>query len=412
LREHYRIERVGPVMMKTLTTEPMRRERKQVCVLHPMAILRRRASEWMWPGSGVASSGSNRTVVCHEWLTSAAGSDKVAAELVRIVGAEALYCFAARDEVVERLGILVPVYQCRFGRWAASNRRWQVLLPVMPVVWGLLELGDVRLLVTSSHAAVNSIPRSGKRVSYCHTPMRYAWEWRMELQRLPRVLRPMWAVMSAMFRRMDRWWSRRVDVYVANSEFVAERIRDSYGRDSVVVHPPIETDRFVPSQNPTRDAFLVAGRLVPYKRPDLAVIAANRTSMPLIVAGAGPELSRLQSIAGPTVRFMVSPDDDELLALYQNARALVFPGVEDFGMTVVEAQSCGTPVIARAAGGALESVDLQNGGCVVNSDDAQHWADALAHFVCPSDGEQLHLESSRFSVAEFERGIRDVLDAV
>jgi len=377
-----------------------------------LTSLRQRLGDWMWPGSKAARSRPNRTVVCQEWLTSAAGSDKVAAELVRVANADAIYCFAARDDVIEQLGISVPVYQSRLGHWAGVNRRWQYLLPVMPVAWGLLDLGDARLVLTSSHATVNSLRRCGTRVSYCHTPMRYAWEWRLEAERLPTFLRPFWPLVAAVFRRLDRAWSRRVDVFVANSQFVAGRIRKAYDRDAVVVYPPIETDAFVPTDEPSRDRFLVAGRLVHYKRLDIVVQAANQAAVPLVVAGYGPELTRLQAMAGPTVEFVVAPDDGELIELVQNARALVFPGIEDFGMMVVEAQACGTPVIGRAAGGALESVDVVNGGILVDSDDPVVWAKRLGEFESPVDGSALRRGTERFSTLPFRQGILEVLDGL
>lgn len=371
--------------------------------------VRHRLSDWMWPGSEAGRKRTDRVVVCQEWMTSAAGSDKVAAELVRVVGADALYCFAARDDVVKQLGVAVPVYQSRLGEWASVNRRWQLLLPVMPLVWGLLDLGDTRLVVTSSHATVNSVRRFGTRVSYCHTPMRYAWEWRLERQRLPRPLRPLLPAIAAVFRRLDQRWSRRVDVFVANSHFVAGRIRASYGREAVVVYPPIDTGSFVPAVLPTRDRFVVVGRLVQYKRPDLAVQAANLAGVPMTIAGSGPELERLQAMAGPTVEFAVAPDDEHLIDLVQNARALVFPGIEDFGMTVVEAQACGTPVIGRAAGGALESVNAPAGGLLVDSEDPREWARVLAELGGSVDVARLRRGSEAFSVDAFRRGMLRVL---
>ncbi len=199
-------------------------------------------------------------------------------------------------------------------------------------------------------------------------------------------------------------------MFVANSNFVAERIQKAYGRDALVVYPPIETDSFVPADEPSRDRFLVAGRLVHYKRPDLAVHAANLAGVPLVVAGYGPELSRLQAIAGPTVEFVVAPDDDQLVELFQNARALVFPGIEDFGMTVVEAQACGTPVIGRAAGGALESVDVGNGGVLIDSDDPVAWATAFAEFESAADSSSLRRGTERFSTLAFRNGILEAID--
>ena len=365
------------------------------------------SGRWWWPSIGRGEFAGCDVVVAHEWLTSVAGSDKVAAELVTVSNASALVCLAASSDVVDALGIGVPVHQCRLGPWASSGRRWQLLLPLMPWIWASADVAGVGTLLVSSHSLVNSIRRSGRRVCYCHTPVRYGWEWRMERRRLPWVARPLWRPAAAVLRAWDRRTSTRVDVFVADSAFVADRIERFYGRASVVIHPPVDTERFVPGAQGRTDEFLVAGRLVAYKRFDVAVAAAVLAGVALVVAGDGPDWERLRRLAGPSVRFVRAPSDDELVGLMQSSKALVFPGVEDFGMIVVEAQACGAPVIARAAGGALESVDPS--GVLVDSERVEEWARVLASFVDRGCSADRRTWAQRFSPEVFRRQMRDVL---
>jgi glycosyltransferase involved in cell wall biosynthesis len=344
--------------------------------------IRQAWSSIVWPEALRTSAAG--TVVCHDWLISPAGSDKVAAHLTEIADAEVLYTFALDPTCTERLGITVPAVTWRFGRQVAHHRCYQLLLPLMPVIWASLDLDAARVVVTSSHSCVNAIHApAARRLCYCHTPMRYAWDWRLERHRVPRPLRPVLPVLAAVLRAGDRRWSRRVDAYVANSAFVADRIMQAYGRSAVVVHPPTDLAFWrsgCVSEHDPSAPFLFAGRLVAYKRADLAVRAATEAGVPLVVAGAGPELHHLERIAGPTVRFVGAPDDDELRRLVCDARALVQPGVEDFGMLALEARAAGTPVIARHEGGASETVIDSVTGVLIEGDDLGVWAGALREF--------------------------------
>lgn len=352
---------------------------------------------------------AGHNVVVHEWLTSAAGSDKVAAELVRVSDASALLCLSAKNEVVDDLGIVVPVHQSRIGQWAQAGNRWHMLLPLLPVIWRSLRVSGAIVVVTSSHSLVNSLPAAGRRVCYCHSPVRYGWEWRMERGRAPRWLRPLVRPGAVVLRWWDRRVSKNVDEYVANSQFIADRIRRAYGRSSTVIHPPIDVDRFSPADVPRTDEFLVAGRLVAYKRVDLVVRAAMRADVALVVAGTGPELDALRALAGPTVRFVGAPSDAELVELMQRARAVVHAGIEDFGMVLVEAQACGTPVISRATGGGAESFSPGVSGVLVDSDRVDDWAAAMAAFSDPASPAARRQWALSFSSANFRRSFGAVL---
>lgn len=358
-----------------------------------------------------------RLALCHEWITTYGGSDQVAAAIASALNVDAVFAFAVRERLASELFPDVAVLPAgRLGRTRFALEHWQWLLPVMPFEWRRLDLDDYDVVVTSAHACVNAIRVRPDvvHVCYCHTPMRYAWEWRSELDRVPRPGRPLWPLIAAGFRRADYKWAQHVSHWIANSRTVAERIRSYYGREATVIHPPVDASYWTPGDRDERsDFFLWAGRLVGYKRPDVAVLAANLAAVPLVVAGSGPMLDKVRKLAGPTVRFVVDPTIDELRELYRRARAYIFPGVEDFGMTNVEAQACGCPVIAFAQGGATETVVHNETGLLYE----KTGADELAHIMRSFEPEaftreRLTSHASRFSVERFEREIRSYMDTV
>jgi glycosyltransferase involved in cell wall biosynthesis len=199
------------------------------------------------------------------------------------------------------------------------------------------------------------VPPGARHICYCHTPMRFAWRSEDYLAREGiGALRGMLAPLLGMLRRWDVASSERVDVFVANSREVADRIRHSYGRDASVVPPPVDLPPFTPQ--PPEEFYLAGGRLVPYKRLDLAVRAFSALGLRLKMFGDGRDRAALQATAGPTVEFLGRVSEEERRDLMARCRAFVFPGEEDFGITPLEAMAGGRPVIAYAAGGALDTV--------------------------------------------------------
>jgi glycosyltransferase involved in cell wall biosynthesis len=283
----------------------------------------------------------------------------------------------------------------------------------MPGAWSRLDLSRFDLVLTSSHACVNAIRVSpgAVHISYCHTPMRYAWRWRDEISRIPPMARPTWPLAAAAFRHVDRKWSSRVHAFIANSHHVADRIRAAYGREAEVLYPPVDTEFWTPSDDRRReDYFLVAGRLVAYKRTERAVRAAKLADVRLVVAGDGPELPRLRKMAGPTVEFVVAPERTALRELYRRARALVMPGVEDFGMTMIEAQACGTPVLAFDAGGAREAVLDRRTGRLYAHPDPTSLARSMTGFDSHEfDPSQARAHAQRFCVSVFDAGLEAIV---
>lgn len=354
-----------------------------------------------------------RAALCHEWTTIYGGSEQVASRLATILDINDVFTFAADPPLVRQVfpGRSVQSTEIGLTRFGREQFRW--LLPGMPRSWSSLDLSDYDVVVTSSHSCANAIRvrPDAMQISYCYTPMRYAWDWRPELGRVPLAMQPLWPMVAAVLRRADRTWAKRVTAFITSSNYIAGRIRTCYGRDATVVHPPIDTDYWSPEPSvPREDFFLLPGRLVPYKRPELAVRAAARAGARLVVAGAGPELDRLHRIAGPGTVFVVSPSKAALRNLYRRCRAMLNPGIEDFGMTMAEAQACGAPVIARAAGGALDIVDGRTG---VLYEDPEALEDVLRAFA-PAQFDSRHIASraGRFSVERFDEGIRRVVHDV
>lgn len=357
-----------------------------------------------------------RIALCHEWLTVYGGSEQVASRLAGVLDVDDVFTFAADPVLASRLFPGRRVHVTPLGDTALGRRRWPWLLPLMPRAWSAIDLSGYDLVVTSSHACVNSIRTrpDALHVSYCHTPMRYAWDWRMELGRFPRPLRRLGPAVAAALRRADRARAGHVTAFIANSRHVASRIHACYGRGAAVVPPPIDTAFWSPDRLTRREPFfLFAGRLVPYKRPDVAVRAADLAGATLVIAGDGPELPRLRRLAGPNVSFVVGPSREALRDLYRRCRALVNPGVEDFGMTMAEAQACATPVIAFGVGGALEIVVPGRTGILYPDPSVQALRDVLLSFDPRTvDGEETRRSAERFAPAHFDEGILRVIETL
>jgi glycosyltransferase involved in cell wall biosynthesis len=285
-----------------------------------------------------------------------------------------------------------------------QNKR--ALLPFYPVAFESFDLNgyDILLSITSAFAHGVRVPLGARHISYCLTPARFLWNYadyveRERIGRLPRLILP-WFIRQ--LRVWDRRAADRVTQFIAISQTVRERIAKYYQRDATIIHPPVDVDRFCVSRA-RGDYFLILSRLVPYKRIDLAVQAFNELGLPLVIAGAGRDRARLQALAKPNVQFLERPSDEQAHDLLARCRAFLFPGEEDFGITPLEANACGKPVIAFAGGGALETIIAGVTGEFFSEPTAQ----ALANVVRAFDDHQydpmtLRKHAERFSVAVFK----------
>lgn len=354
-----------------------------------------------------------KIALCHEWLTSYGGAEQVTANLVAALGIKDVYAFACLPAVAARVVPGCRVHEVsRWGRRLA-RKHWGYLLPFMPAAWERVDLSGFDLVLTNSYACSNAVraPAGAPHVSYCQTPIRYAWEWKSELRRIPPPIRPVWPAVAAVLRRQDRQRSARVSKFIANSSYIARRIHRCYGRDSEVIYPPVDTSFWTPGDlAPARDFFLFAGRLVAYKRPDVALKAARQAGVKLVIAGSGPMLPGLKRQAGPGIEFVENPSNEVLRDLYRQARAFVFPGVEDFGITFVEAQACGTPVIAFDRGGAGDAVAHRKTGLLYGGGGVRDLAAAMSSFEPGAyDVERLVEHVRKFDVHVFREAIRRVV---
>jgi len=298
-------------------------------------------------------------------------------------------------------------------RLGVSQSSFRRLLPLYPWAVGRLRPGPSDVVISSSSAFAHGIPipPGAVHVCYCYTPFRYAWyEQDRALAELPAPLRPLLRWELGRIRRWDLAASRRVDSYLAISELSRERIKRYYGRESVVIHPPVETSRFTPGE--PGEALLVVSELVRHKRLEVALEGARMAGVPIRVVGSGPDHEALAA-AFPEAEFLGRADDRLLAELYASARAVLVPSMEEFGIVAVEAQAAGRPVIAARAGGALETVIDGQTGRLATLDDPESFAQAIRTLdELDFDPAAAVANAERFSVETFQRRLTEHVAAV
>jgi glycosyltransferase involved in cell wall biosynthesis len=310
-----------------------------------------------------------RMAVVHEWVDAYAGSEQVFEAIAGVFPRADLIALSYEPGV--RLALDGRRVQTTFLDKAGLRNRRSLTLPFMPVAWRALGKNKYDVVISSHHAFAHTsrLADIGTHLSYVHSPARYLWSPEIDGRGAAGYLRP---VKSAL-RSIDLAASKRVTAYAANSTAVAERIRQFWGRDATVIHPPIRVDFFgePAAAPPTRNYVLGVGRWIPYKNLHRVIEAADLAGMPVKIAGRGPDRSRIVAAAAAAkvpVELIEAPSDEALRDLYRNAACLVFPTIEDFGIIPVEAQAAGTPVVAVAAGGATDTVrDGRTGFLVADS---------------------------------------------
>ncbi len=300
-----------------------------------------------------------RVAIVHDKLVQLGGAERVALRMRNVWPDADFYTSAFDPELAQSAGFgeVRATFLQRLPL-SAEGTRWA--LPLYDHAFRRLDLDGYDLVVSSAAMFAKSVQTgTAPHVCYCHTPIVYLWHLReTHMRELPYPL-PVRAAAAATvpwLRRLDRRAAAGVDVFVANSTAVSERIRRYYGRESEVVHPPVDPAPFA-ADHAREDYLLVVARLFPYKRVDVAIEAANRAGAHLKVVGEGSDRARLETLAGDTVEFVGWADDEQKARLFGSARALLVPQEEDFGMVMVEALAAGTPVVALRAGGALDIVE-------------------------------------------------------
>ncbi len=302
-----------------------------------------------------------RVALVHDWLTGMRGGERVLERIARFFPEAPIFTLVWKRGGVSAELESHPVRTSFLQHLPDAERRYRWYLPLFPRAIESFDLSAYDVVVSTSHAVAKAAPvrRDAFHLSYVHTPMRYIWE--LESQyfppgRFPGPLQWMVRRTCARLRRWDVATSQRHNTLLANSAYIADRIRRHWDRDAEVVYPPVDVARFTPGTG-RRDYYLLAGAFAPYKRGELAIEACRSLGRKLVVAGSGQQTAELRAMAGAEVEFREGWQDEAALqALYAGARALLFPGVEDFGIMPVEAMAAGCPVIAYGVGGALETV--------------------------------------------------------
>jgi glycosyltransferase involved in cell wall biosynthesis len=307
------------------------------------------------------ANGEPRVVLVHDWLTGMRGGEKCLEVLCRRWPNAPLFTLLHRPGSVASAIERRPLQTSFLQRLPGALRYYRYLLPLMPAALAAWRLPPCDLVVSFSHCVAKSVrpPRGVPHVCYCFTPMRYAWHMQeayFSRERLGGLRACLAAHVLTRLRRWDRHTAAHVTHFVAISQTVRQRIAQCYGRSSTVIYPPVDTDFYYPAPVERSDYYLAVSAFAPYKRLDLAIAACARLRRPLVIIGTGQDESRLRALAGPHIHFLGWRPDAEIRDHLRRCRALLFPGEEDFGIVPLEAQACGTAVIAFGRGGATETV--------------------------------------------------------
>jgi len=364
---------------------------------------------------GVDESGNIRIALSHDWLVTVGGGERCLSVFARLFPRATIYTTIHRPEVT---GALVPP-----ERVCASfldrlpeflRRRHRHLLPLMPLAFESFKLKDIDLILSSSHCAAKGIckPPGAKHICFCYSPMRYVWDLYDDYLRGMRgVTRATFQWAAPRLRNWDKRTSEQVDVFIAISGFIADRIQRTYNCNSVVVYPPVDCSFFNINTNiPRGEHFLILSRLVDYKRVDIAIDAFNKLPYKLRVVGSGPALDELKAKAGSNIEFAGFVPDEHLPDEYRSARAVIVTALEDFGLVPVEAAACGTPSIALRAGGYLETVREGVSGTFFPEQTSDFLRTAIERFLKMGfDPIRIRETSLPFDTPRFERQILDLV---
>ncbi len=359
-----------------------------------------------------------KVALVHDWLTGRRGGEKVLESLAEIFpGAPIFTLFHFRGSQIpdlERRDIRTSFLQ----GLPFLKRKYRSYLPLFPLAAELFDLQDYELVVSSSHCVAKGIiPAPGAlHVAYIHSPVRYAWNQYHAYFGRGRLSAPARFLVAPVVHALRVWdvtSAARVDHFVANSAAVRSRIARYYRRPADIIPPPVDTDFFQPGETGTRaSGFLIVSALVPYKRLDLAIAACNETGDKLRIVGTGPDFRALRRSAKSNIEFLGAVGGADLLRLYREAEAFVLPGEEDFGIAAVEAQACGTPVVAYGRGGALETVVDGTTGVLFPAPSVASLRAALDKVRrLPLNKDTVRSQAVRFSKPMFREKISEYLGA-
>lgn len=352
-----------------------------------------------------------RVAIVHYWLVGMRGGERVVERLLQLYPGADIFTHVYDPSSVSETIRKSKVTTSFINRLPFSRKAYQYYLPLMPMALEQLDLRGYDIIISSESGPAKGVitDPSSVHVCYCHSPMRYLWDhyhlYRAESNAFVKVVTPF------AYHRLRQWdinSSARVDRFAANSHFIRDRILKSWRRESVVIHPPVETSLFKKSAD-IDECYLWVGQMVPYKRPDLAVEAFNANGLPLLMVGTGSLQKRLKQIAKPNIRFVDRLGFSDLKQAYARARALIFTAEEDFGIVPVEAMASGRPVIAFGRGGALDTVEPTISGLFFDEQDPASLIDAverLERWLPHFDPDAAIAQAEKFAPEIFDQKIK------
>ena len=357
----------------------------------------------------------------HDWFISVGGAEKVTRELYQLFHKPQIYTLFYDKEVLKKLSINERNVNALLKNQTLISllkKSYKFLFPVYPILVEQLDLSNYDILISSSHFVAKGILRRSNQlhICYCHTPPRYLWDlYFIYKNKLPSIFRIPFVISSHYLRMWDYYSSQRVDYFIANSKYVAKRIKKFYGRTAAVIYPPVDVDKFKVSTK-KEDYFITVSRLVKYKNIDLIIQAFSKLkNKRLLVIGTGEEEKKLKKIASKNIEFLGFVNDKELNYYLARAKAFVYAAEEDFGILPVEAQACGTPVIAYGKGGVLESVIENKTGVFyynLTSDDLINAINKFESMLDKFDPYLIRKHAEKFSPKVFKKKFVEFLNHV
>ncbi len=354
-----------------------------------------------------------KIALVHDWLNQRGGAEDVLEAMVALFACPPVYTSIYAPERMPDSYCAWDIRPGWIDHLPGIHAHHQHYLPLYPVYWSGLEIGACDLVLSNKSGFCHGVGEGeALHICYCLAPTRYVWQFEayIEREQIPPAVAVLLKPLVVALRRWDYAAAQRVDHFIAISEEVRARVARYYNRASVLIYPPVETGRFAPVKKPG-DAYLVVSRLIPYKRVDLAVRACTTLGLPLLVAGAGRDRERLEALAGPTIEFLGRVSDDDLPDLMARCRGFIFPGLEDFGITPLQAQASGRPVIAYRGGGALETVIEGETGLFFEEQSIESLCGALERFedMC-FNPDRCRANAERFDTKVFERELTTYIE--
>ena len=361
-----------------------------------------------------------KKALIHDWFSTYAGAEKCVESFTNIWDDFEIYSLIDFLKDTDRDKILKGkhAHASFIQKLPFAKDKYRNYLPLFPLAIEQFDLSGYDVVLSSSHAVAKGVLTHSNQlhIAYVHTPIRYAWDLYHQYLRESGLDRGLKGVLAKYFLHKIRLWdastANRVDHYVANSRYIARRIKKTYGKPSDVIYPPVDVDKFT-LREAKEEFYLTASRMVPYKKIDLIVEAFSQTDKKLLVIGDGPDMAKIKSKSGKNIELLGFADDKTMADLMGRAKAFVFAAEEDFGITPVEAQACGTPVICFGRGGARETVRDGESGLYFMEQNARGLLAAVAKFEQNYDKFEpvkIRENSLKFSRARFEAEIKSYVE--